>query len=273
MISALLAVITAVILADSTQADFMFAHHRLLVTAALGVPLFFALTVLSERKGWTTNRSIAVQAAGLLLLLIYYFTLPERVFDYAEPAVRFALLMIGLHFLVAFLPYLGKEQTNGFWQYNKSLFLRFLFSALYSAVLFVGLAIALLAADKLFGVDVKEARYFQLWIIMAGLANTWIFLAGIPRNLGELNENLEYPKPLKIFSQYVLLPLVILYFVILITYECKIIFTWNWPRGWVSNLVLWYSVVGILSTLLLYLSKRAKRINGSRFFHVGSSGV
>ena len=114
------------------------------------------------------------------------------------------------------------------------------------------LTLALAAADYLFGVDVPEKRYFQLWVLIVGIFNTWIFLAGIPRDLGSLERATTYPDGLKVFTQFILLPLVGLYFVILFAYELKIIFEWNWPKGWVSNMVLWYSVVGILSMLLLH---------------------
>ena len=43
---------------------------------------------------------------------------------------------------------------------------------------------------------------------------------------------------------------------ILIAYEIKIIIEWQWPTGWVSELILWYSVVGILSLLLLHPRQR-----------------
>lgn len=128
----------------------------------------------------------------------------------------------------------------------------FLTAAVYSASLFIGLAIALAAADYLFGFDVKEDTYAELWMLMAGIANTWIFLSLVPRDLEALSSDDQYPNGIKIFTQYVLLPLVGLYFVILIAYEAKIILQWNWPKGWVSQLVLWYSVVGVLALLLLH---------------------
>jgi hypothetical protein len=106
--------------------------------------------------------------------------------------------------------------------------------------------------DNLFGADIKPETYFRLWILIAGLFNTWVFLAGVPKDLDALNQSSEYPGGLKVFTQFILLPLVGLYFIILIIYEAKIIVTWNWPKGWVSELVLWYSVVGILSLLLLH---------------------
>ncbi|MEE9553304.1 MAG: DUF4153 domain-containing protein [candidate division Zixibacteria bacterium] len=251
LLSAVLGVAIAIIMVDKDPAGEVFTHQKLLLTAALGLPLFLALAVFAEKRGWTEKRSWALQACGIVALVVYYFSLPADLSGAVMHFIRFLLLNIGLHFLVAFLPYIERDQTNGFWQFNKSLFLRFLLAALYSAVMFIGLAIALAAADHLFGIEIKETRYFQLWILLAGIFNTWIFLAGIPGNLADLNDMIEYPKALKLFTQYILLPLVVLYFVILIAYEGKIIFNWNWPKGWVSNLVLWYSVVGILSMLLL----------------------
>jgi hypothetical protein len=252
LLSAAMGTIAAVHLVESTGSIRDTVEMKLILVAALGLPLFIALTIFGEKESWSRKTTIIVQALAVIALVLYYISLPPDIARPLRTIVRFLLLDIGLHFLVAFLPFIRGKQVNGFWQYNKSLFLRFLISALYSAVMYIGLVIALAAADYLFGVDIDEKRYLQLWIIIAGLFNTWIFLAGIPRNPGELENVAHYPKGLKVFSQYILLPLVILYFAILITYEAKIIVTWSWPKGWVSQLVLWYSVVGILSMLLLH---------------------
>ena len=63
---------------------------------------------------------------------------------------------------------------------------------------------------------------------------------------------LNYPKGLKNFTQYVLLPLISLYLVILICYEAKILVTLSLPVGWVSYLVLVFAIFGILSFLLVH---------------------
>jgi len=252
MISAVFGSAVAVSLIGDKFPDEAFMHHRLLMVAALGLPLFTTLAVYAEKRQWKKGTAYTFQAVGVVVLAVYYLLLPEDVVHPQSTIVRFWLLNIGLHFLAAFMPFLGKDQIAGFWQYNKSLALRFLLAALYSGVLYIGLAIALAAADHLFGMDIKDERYFQLWVMIAGVFNSWVFLAGVPDNLEKLNQSNTYPKGLKLFTQYILLPLVGLYFVILITYEAKIIVTWNWPKGWVSQLVLWYSVVGLLSMLLLH---------------------
>lgn len=62
----------------------------------------------------------------------------------------------------------------------------------------------------------------------------------------------EYPTGLKIFTQYVLLPLVVIYLAILYVYEGKIVVQWQLPQGQVAYLVLAFSIAGILALLLLY---------------------
>jgi hypothetical protein len=225
---------------------------RIAIPSALGISLQIALTTWSEKRGFGISARYIIQLGGIALLTAYYFSLPPNPTIAMMFLIRSLIIAILLHALVSFVPFLGSGQMNGFWQYNKSLFLRILFSALYSAVLYIGLAIALLAAKELFGMDIPGQRFLQLWFIIAIIFNTWVFLAGIPLELEELNRNESYPKALKVFSQYILLPLVALYLLILYAYELKIIINWKWPTGWVSQLVLWYSVVGILSMLLLW---------------------
>lgn len=250
--AAIAAVICGIILVEAQGGDEYNYVEKIMLVSSLGLALFTALVCMAERKGWPKQKNLILQAAGAVLLLGYYFTLPPDIDEPIYHLLRYLLLNIAFHFAVAFLPYWGGNQVQGFWQYNKSLFLRFLTAVLYSGVLFIGLTLALLALDYLFEVDIDDKNYLQLWLFMAGIVNTWIFLAGIPKGLEKLDSVSDYPKGLKIFTQYVLLPLVALYFVILIAYEAKIIITWNWPKGWVSQMVLWYAVVGILSLLLLH---------------------
>lgn len=252
LLFAVVGAISAVILTERNQLDAPDPLVNLVAAMSLGLPLFIALVTMSERYRWPQSWHWFSQAFGVVALAGYYFALPDDPFHPTHYAIRHAILLFGLHLLVAIGPFLNKGAGKAFWQYNKSLLLSILTSAFYSAALFIGLTIALAAADYLFGFDVKGDTYAELWMLMTGIVNTWIFLALIPSNLKTLESSESYPGGLKIFSQYVLLPLVGLYFVILIAYEAKIIVEWNWPKGWVSQMVLWYAVVGTLALLLLH---------------------
>lgn len=245
---------------------------KLLMCCYLGLTLFLSLQLLSETKKLSRNQNVLLQTGGIILLIIYYFSLGSFKDIGAKEIVRFALYAISLHLLVAYAPFIKTGNANGFWQYNKTLFIRFLTSALYSGVLYIGLALALLAIDNLFKVEVNDKCYFDLWLILAGIFNTWFFLAGIPTSLTELNTITEYPKGLKIFTQFVLLPLVAIYLIILYAYSGKIAIEMELPKGWVSNLIIGYAIAGILSFLLIWPLENKEEHRwikaSNRFFYI-----
>jgi len=167
-------------------------YTRLLATATLGLPLLFALTLVAERR----VRSAAIQwvlpAAGVGALLAFWSAWPH--WSSALQWLRYAQLSVAFHLLVAFLPYMGFDQPNGFWQYNKALFLRILTAALYSAVLYVGLAVALLALDKLLGIKLPDGSYAKLWFAIVFMFNTWFFLSGVPDDFAALAARTGMPQ-------------------------------------------------------------------------------
>jgi len=222
---------------------------RLSMVAALGLPLLTALTLFAEQRGWTGVGRTALLAGAVLLLAGFYQVWPGPEEDYQ--AIRYVQLSAALHLLVAFLPFLGRFQRDVFWQYNRRLFEAILKAVLFSGVLFLGLVIALAALDKLFGVDVPGETYARLWFVMAFVANTWIFLGGVPDNLPALANDTDYPKGLKVLSQYILTPLVTIYLVLLTAYILKILVTGDWPSGWIGYLVASVAVVGLLAFLLV----------------------
>jgi len=166
--------------------------------------------------------------------------------------IRSLILTLAFHLLVSFIPFLMKGELLGFWEYNKQLFVNLLTAGLYSGVLYAGLSIALLAIDVLFKVELPGEIYAKLWVFMAGIFNTWFFLSKFPADFKDLNNQILYPKGLKLFTQYVLLPLVTIYLIILYLYEVKILIEWELPVGWVSYLVIAFSISGILALLLVY---------------------
>jgi hypothetical protein len=119
-------------------------------------------------------------------------------------------------------------------------------------VLYLGLAAAIAATRFLFNLTFEYKIYSTLFVWIAGIFNTLFFLSGIPANTTGLQSEQSYPKGLKVFTQYVLIPLATVYLVILLAYEVKILFQWHLPKGYVSNLILGYAVFGLLAILLVY---------------------
>jgi hypothetical protein len=226
------------------------AWVRLAFVAALGLPVTVAITLLAETRGWSAGGRTLAILGGMLGLAAFFFAWPG--IDRRHDAIRYFQLSAALHLGVAFLPFLGSAETVAFWQYNRRLFLGFLRALVFSAVLYVGIAIALGALDRLFGVDIDGETYFRIWLVVAFVVNTWIFLAAVPQNLAALEGEADYPRALKVFAQYILTPLAFTYLIILLAYLIKIVAGAEWPSGWIGWLVASVSVTGLLGFLLVH---------------------
>lgn len=223
---------------------------RLLMTLSLALPSFLAITIRSRFRGLSATQKMVEYAVIAVLLALFYFSVDS--FITIKDIIRFFLLNITAHLMVSCAGFIKRGSTHAFWQFNKVLFLQIVTAVIFSGVLFAGLAGAIGAVDVLFSLNVNEEWYLKLFILIAGLFNTLFFLSGIPEDPQQLEQTYEYPKVLKIFTQFVLVPLVLIYLIILLAYEGKIIALWKLPQGWVSNLILAYGVAGILSILLVY---------------------
>lgn len=258
-------------LASLYVVDFNYAEYtdytnwyHLIIACAIGIPMFISLTFFSERLEITKTLKLLIRCAGFIFLFLYFITMPD--FFLEKHYLRMIIWMLLFHLLVSFSPYIGFKNQNAFWQFNKSLFLRLLLTILYSVVIYAGIALALLAVDQLFNVDVDGEYYLRLWIVIVGIFSVWFFLAGAPKHYRKLDQLNTYPLGIKVFTQYILIPLVILYAIILYSYFIKVIITRDWPVGWVVYLVLGYAILGIFSFLLLYPIQEEKLNKGIRLF-------
>ncbi|MEY3097232.1 MAG: hypothetical protein RL647_822, partial [Bacteroidota bacterium] len=227
-----------------------------MLAQGMGISLFFALHTVSRYRKLSrpVTAGILIAGIGVLYLIGYHF-------DYMMSMAReetMVLEVIGYalasHLLVAFLPFFRKNTLNGFWQYNKSLFLRAFTTILYTGVLFAGLSGAIAAIQELFDVEFTGKIFAYLWFVMAFPVSALIFCAGVPKaeDIDALESSDDLPSGLRLFVQFVLLPLVVVYLCILYAYMGKIILSWTLPQGWVTILIMAFSVIGMLAMLLVH---------------------
>jgi hypothetical protein len=237
---------------------------RMGLTFSLGISLFFALKMLSQRL----NKGFLVQFAGVLFLTIYYFVFPKNEDDFNETYFFIIVpVFILSHLLVAFIPFIRKENLEeSFWQYNKNLFINLFLTAIFTGVLTGGIELAIVAVQELFSVDFDDKIYPEVFVTLAIFGSTCIFLLFNETGLNYLERDGKYPVVLKFFTQFILIPLLLIYVVILYFYSIKIVINWELPRGWVSYLVLAYSIIGILALLLVHPLKNEKAKSWVFFF-------
>lgn len=223
----------------------------LLQALCLGAALFSGLHLLGER--WPLPAPLRPRhalLAGAVFLVFYFHLLASNLhLDYSD---RYAQAAAAVLLLASFAPFLGGGTPLGLWQFCRRLVTRAALSALYTVVLFAGVSLALGAVDKLLGVDIPEKAFGYLWSFAGLVFWPLHFLAGVPRDLAALDADASFPRGLKLFTQYVLVPLAGLYFLILYVYLGKVLVTQQWPQGWVTWLTGSASLLGLLAFLLLY---------------------
>jgi len=227
--------------------NLMFSKFTLV--SCLGISLMFALKIISQRVG----REIVLQIAGITFLISFYFYFPVKEQFFTENYI-FVIIptFILSHLLVAFGAFIKEEKEISFWQYNKNLFVNLFLTIVFTGVLTGGVELAILAADKLFDLSINSKTYQETFFILLIFGSSFIFLLFSENGLSHLEKDSSYPVILKFFTQFVLIPLLLMYVIILYFYSAKIIINWELPRGWVSYLILAYSIVGILALLLVH---------------------
>lgn len=223
---------------------------RLILSALLGLPLFLTLGLVAEQRSTKPLARWLVQLAGLAVP-VGFFLLSDG-WSQSHLWTRFFHLNLGLHLLVAVAPFAAGAAVGAFWQFNRTLFQRILLAALFTAVLVAGLALALLALDRLFGIDVDDDTYFRLLWFLAFVFSPWFFAAGVPRDMDALAAREDYPTGLRVFAQFILIPLVTVYLLILTAYLARVLITRVWPSGWIGWLVSGVAVAGTLALLLVH---------------------
>jgi hypothetical protein len=272
-ISILFAAIAAMLLINITAAkvidmEDLFAY---IIGCVMGISLFFAIHTALENKTWPGYVKGLVMLLGLGVLWLIVTDIKNQMDSGSDQSQAIQIFGYGLltHLVVAFLPFIGNFKINAFWQYNKSLFIRAFTTVLYTGVLFAGISGAILAITQLFDVDFGSKIYAYLWYIMALPMSVIIFCAGVPTDINELESSTDLPKGLRIFVQFILIPLVVLYLLILYAYMGKIIVQWSLPQGWVTILIMVFSVLGMLAMLLVHPYQNQKENSWVKWYTKG----
>ena len=231
---------------------------RIAMVIGLGIPLSASIGLLSERflKDKKSISLIGYVAGAAFLVLYYNFLLEE--YSIVSGTRYLGTMLI---FILVFFYALKLKHDINYESYVISVFSSGFITALYSAVLYLGLSAIIFTIDNLFEANIDGLIYFNMFIIVVFIFGISLFLSKIP----ERDEDFigyDYSKTLKILLTFIVIPLITAYTIILYAYFVKILITWEWPKGLVSHLVLWYSVLSVgvifLITPVLEENKVAK---------------
>lgn len=231
--------------------EFIFA--KLTLEGISGISLFFSFNLLAFAKKITTPTRLGLILLGFSVLGLHFYSITPSMFDAESIFIsRYLIFVVCFHLLVSFVPFSNAAQVGIFWRYNFYLLRSFLQSVLFSISLFIGFSSALWAIGHLFGFHFSENYYVDIATFIFLVFNTIYFAMGIPESFAYFKEEKPFYQGIRIFVQYILLPIIAIYMFILYAYMFKMLLTHHIPNGWVCIPILIFAGIGTLAYLLIY---------------------
>lgn len=245
---------------------------QLLLTFILGFPWLLAATLFLENVRWQKQKKIMAHVVIPILLSVHFLTLQyfaqNSLLIETKYLYIFALLTFTGVMAVFCAPFARAASVRDYWEYALTIFRRICLSAIYMAILFIGLVLAIFSVSYLFSLPELVNQQFipQVWMVVTGILGVSYFLAGVPHDKREYYHETNKKAPI-VLLEYILAPLLALYTVILYIYAATILVDWDWPKGGVVYWILTFSLVGLGAYVLSY-SLRDEKPHGllNRFF-------
>ena len=206
------------------------------------------LKLYAESESWPLKKYL-VGSLGLLIAIVLYVV---YLID-SQHVAPFIFLIIALLLSVLFAPYLKQQGSmNSFWYFNYQTGSALFFSAIAGLILGGGLSLILVSITYLFEIKVDELLYADIWILTGfGFVPLYI-LTNISRQFIYNDESCEFPKGISFISNYLLVPLMMAYMLVLYAYFIKIILQWELPKGYLGWMIISFGSIGVLTKLVAY---------------------
>ncbi len=258
-----LAAVFSVLAQNETQNEASYCYTRLIFCTCLGIPMMLAIKLFRQKR----DLGFYADFIGLMAVVLFFFIFPTLEADFTEVYI-FLLVPVYLmaHLLVSLASFKKLDDGLRFWQFNKSLFVNLVLTVLFTGVMVIGVLLAILAVDKLFDFSLDESIYTKILFFLLIFGSCLIFLLFCEDGVSYLEKPSPFPTTLRFFTQFILIPLLLIYAVILYFYGGKIMINWQLPMGWVGYLVLAYSILGILALLLVFPLKNQEAKSWVKIF-------
>lgn len=225
----------------------------MMLEAIGGIAIFFSFMIFAERNKLDVGKRIGFGLLGFCILGLHFFSLPDWAASIDSTYfLRFLLLIITFICLASFIVFNREGEQMAFWQYNQYLFITFIVASAYSLVLFLGIAGAVFAVENLFDLIISNDVYLDILVFFGIFINTLFFSSVMPRDLSDFEKKENYKDALRKFVQYVLVPILGIYLIILLFYFGKMLIASTFPKGLVCIPILIFSILSILCYLLAY---------------------
>lgn len=224
----------------SFESDNTETLERLSIITAMGFFLSISLTHLMENLWPKISRIPVVLTGTVAFMVLYYFVfLPElNNVSMIRTAGTFFFLVISIFYTLKI------KNNENYERYVMKIFSGFFITFLYAFVVFLGISFIILTINALFDANIDGKWYLYTFYASTFLFGSPLLLSKLPKK-EEVVADTPYSRVFRALLLYILIPLILIYTLILYVYFIQILVTREWPRGLVSNLVLWYAAFSV----------------------------
>jgi hypothetical protein len=226
---------------------------RISLTMLFGLPLLVGAVYGSELH---PRFQAILHPAALIAMTGLFFLVPVGIIHTGTVRFCFWMLVLMAFALASVVPGLVREGSLNWWRVNVGWLNALVLAAIMTAIVEIGLQLALLSVKILFGLEAHfffvRCLHFDLLALAGCLIYPVTALALFPSAKDDIYPDQPGFKVWSNLCKWALIPIGFLFMGILAAYAVKIIIQWKLPNGMVATPVLSLGAYGTLAMLLIF---------------------
>ena len=221
---------------------------RAIASVIVGYFWFGGMRLVGESMGWSRAREMA----RAFLVYVPFVALMALAEDFGQ-YLLFIIPALLLFLMIS--PYMAtrfkSENDLSFWLFNRYLWVGVLLSFLAILVMTGGLHAAFASIEALFKVNLSHKVMSNIWSFSAFLVGPVYALSLVPKQFVYEDKNeCEQTPGLMFMLNWILAPLILIYFLILYAYFIKLLVIQELPLGVLAYMVTGFAGAGIATYLI-----------------------
>ncbi len=208
--------------------------------------LWFGISkLIAESQSLNAGKQLVINiiVGGAIFVLLWFSSLW---------AIHLAFVLPALLLGIMFAPYLTSGDDVSFWFFNRVMWFGVIVSYVALFMFAGGLSIALAAIQMLFEIKIGHKLYSDLWLFASFVLGPLYALSWVPKNFVFTEEDCHDPPGLRFIANWITVPMVFVYLLILYAYFVKIMVTGEVPNGLLAFMITGFAGVGIVTYLIAW---------------------
>ena len=217
------------------------------VFAVLGCWYFwFGISqLIAESQNLRRTKRMIMDAivGGAIFLLFWFSTLWAIHLTFVLPA-----LLLG----IMFAPYLTGGDDLSVWFFNRMMWFGVAVSYIALFMFLGGVLVALGALQMLFNIDVSSRIFLDLWQFACLVLGPVYALSWVPKTFNFSDEDCHDPPGLRFIVNWIIVPMMFVFLMILYAYFVKIVTTGEVPNGMLAYMIIGFAGAGIVTYMIAW---------------------